>query len=72
MYPAVVRSNGEEEIVDIYDPKGKNLLMSMPYQLYLLVHDMFNKGYILTEDQVIRPNAVINYLEASNLILLET
>ena len=71
-FPAIVREVDGGKVVDIYDPREGKVKLSLPYDAYRDVKKIFTNGLILTGDQIIRPNAVINYLEESNPILLET
>jgi len=71
-FPAVVEGEEENKVVHIFDPYEGRKILTVPYETYKWVKDVFSNGLVLTEDQVIRPNAVINYLEESNPILLET
>ena len=71
-FPAIVREVDGGKVVDIYDPREGKVKLSLPYDAYRDVKKIFTNGLILTGDQIIRPNAVINYLEERNPILLET
>ena len=75
-FPAVVREVGgrlrKEKVVELMDPIQNKPIITIPYNTYQAIKQWFADGFPLIEDHVIKPNAVINYLEESNPILLET
>jgi len=61
----------DENMVEIFDHNGRTIIR-MPYDDFEEIRRTFKEGTLLLEDVVIRPNTVVNYIEESDPLLLET